>query len=69
MTSYVPQVIRVWRTRETHDLSYGMFTLLVSASALWVGYGVLAHEWPVIVPNTGCLILSGMILIGKIKFR
>ncbi|MDQ2891025.1 MAG: SemiSWEET transporter [Gemmatimonadota bacterium] len=68
MVSYVPQVIRVWRTRQTRDLSYGMFALLVTASALWVGYGILSHQWPVIIPNTGCLVLSLAILIGKFAY-
>ncbi len=68
MTSYVPQVIRVYRTRQTRDLSYGMFGLLVTASAFWVLYGVLSGQWPVIVPNAGCLILSLAILGGKILY-
>lgn len=68
MTSYVPQVVRVWRTRQTKDLSYGMFALLVTASALWVIYGALNRQWPVILPNVGCLILSLAILVGKIKY-
>lgn len=68
MTSYVPQVVRVWRTRKTKDLSYGMFALLVTASALWVVYGTLTRQWPVILPNVGCLVLSLAILIGKITY-
>ncbi|MGI8510826.1 MAG: SemiSWEET family sugar transporter [Gemmatimonadaceae bacterium] len=68
MTSYVPQVVRVWRTRQTKDLSYGMFALLVTASALWVIYGALNRQWPVILPNVGCLILSLAILVGKIAY-
>lgn len=68
MTSYVPQVVRVWRTRRTKDLSYGMFALLVTASALWVVYGTLTRQWPVILPNVGCLVLSLAILIGKITY-
>ncbi|HET6321137.1 MAG TPA: PQ-loop domain-containing transporter [Hyphomicrobium sp.] len=27
--AYVPQVVKTWRTRSTHDLSFGMFALLV----------------------------------------
>lgn len=67
--SYFPQVLRVWRTRQTRDLSYGMFALLVTASVLWVVYGVLSIQWPVIIPNVCVLILSLSILIGKIRYR
>lgn len=68
MTSYMPQVVRVWRTRETRDLSHGMYVLVVTASVLWVVYGVLSDQWPVIVPNAGCLVLGLAILIGKIAY-
>lgn len=36
VTSFLPQVIRTWRTKRTTDLSLGMFALLVTASTLWV---------------------------------
>lgn len=67
--SYVPQVVRVWKTRETKDLSYGMFALLVTASVLWITYGVMSTQWPVIATNVGCGVLNVAILAAKVKFR
>ena len=69
VASYVPQVVRVWRTKETKDLSYGMFGMLVSAAALWITYGMLSEQWPVIATNVGCGLLNVAILAAKIRFH
>ena len=36
--SFVPQVVRTWRTRRTGDLSFGMFALLATSGSLWMLY-------------------------------
>ena len=46
VASFLPQVIRTWRTRHTRDLSLGMFALLVTASTLWIIYGIVIGNWP-----------------------
>ena len=69
VASYVPQVVRAWRTKETKDLSYGMFGMLVTAAALWIGYGLLSDQWPVIATNVGCGLLNVAILAAKIRYR
>jgi MtN3 and saliva related transmembrane protein len=46
VVSFLPQVIRTWQTRRTGDLHLGMFALLVTASALWIVYGVIIGSWP-----------------------
>jgi MtN3 and saliva related transmembrane protein len=62
MTSFVPQAVRIARTRETGDLSPYAYALTVTGFALWVGYGVVLREWPIIVTNTVCGLLATYIL-------
>jgi uncharacterized protein with PQ loop repeat len=45
-----------------------MFTLLVTASTLWVIYGVIIGSWPVILTNVGMVVLNGSLAIAKLKF-
>lgn len=66
--SFLPQVIRTWRTRRTHDLSLGMFALLVTASSLWIIYGIVIDDWPVILTNLGMVALNGAIGVAKLRF-
>jgi MtN3 and saliva related transmembrane protein len=65
--AYVPQVLRVWRTRSTQDISLKMFLVLVTGLALWLTFGVLKGEWPIMLANGVTLILAGLILLFKLK--
>jgi len=56
--SFLPQVMRAWRTKQTRDLSMSMFALLVTSGSLWVVYGVINRDWPVIATNSGMVALS-----------
>lgn len=68
VASFMPQVVRTWRTRKTKDLSLGMFALLITAGALWITYGVLSSDWPVIITNAGMVVLNCAILAAKLRF-
>jgi len=66
-SAYVPQVIRVWRTRSTKDISLRMFLVLVTGISLWLVYGLWRGEIPLIVANGITLMLASTILYFKIK--
>lgn len=68
VVSFLPQVVRTWRSRRTGDLSLGMFSLLVTASTLWIIYGFIIHDWPVIVTNLGMVVLNGSIGVAKVRY-
>ncbi len=66
-TAYVPQVLKVWRTRATGDISLKMFLVLVTGLALWLTYGIHRGEMPLIVANSITLCLAGTIRAFKLK--
>lgn len=66
--SFLPQVIRTWKTKQARDLSLGMFALLVTASSLWILYGVIIESWPVIVTNVGMVVLNGALATAKLRY-
>jgi MtN3 and saliva related transmembrane protein len=65
--AYVPQVLKVWRTRATQDISLKMFLVLVMGLVLWLTYGVWKGEWPLILANGVTLMLASTILFFKFK--
>ena len=67
--SLIPQVLRVWRTKQTKDLSIRTFLLLIAAGILWIVYGVMASDWPVIATNGGMVALNGAILGAKLIYK
>ncbi len=67
--AYVPQVLRVWRTRSTQDISLKMFLVLVAGLILWLVYGFWKGEIPLIAANGVTLALASTILYFKIRNR
>jgi MtN3 and saliva related transmembrane protein len=67
--SFLPQVIRAWRTRQTRDLSMGMFALLVLSGVLWMLYGAVTRDWPVVVTNAGMVALNGALVAAKLRYK
>lgn len=64
MSSFVPQVLKTWRTRSAADLSVGMYALLTTGAALWLAYGVLIADLPVIVTN---LVTLALLLVVDVQ--
>ena len=64
--SFVPQAWKIIRTRNTSGISTGMYAMTVAGFLLWLGYGLLRGEWPLIVPNAICLFASSFILAMKL---
>ena len=68
VASFLPQVVRAWRTRQTRDLSLTMFALLITACSLWVVYGILTRSWPVIATNGGMVLLNAALAAAKVRY-
>jgi MtN3 and saliva related transmembrane protein len=65
--SFVPQAVLTLRTRDTRGISLGMYSAFTLGVALWLVYGWLLGEWPIIVANTVTLALAATILVTKIR--
>jgi MtN3 and saliva related transmembrane protein len=65
--AFVPQALRVWRTRSARDISLWMYLVFVTGVALWLIYGVLIGSVPVILANVVTFALALFILIVKIR--
>ena len=64
--SFVPQAWKIIRTRDTSGLSARMYAVTVTGFSLWLAYGIMLGEWPLIVTNAVCLALSAFILAMRI---
>jgi MtN3 and saliva related transmembrane protein len=69
VTSFVPQVWKIFKTGNTAAISVKMYTLTVTGFALWTAFGILRVEWPIILTNAICFCLSGLILIKTISAK
>jgi len=69
MTSFTPQAWKIIKTRDTNSISAPMYALTVVGFALWLAFGLLKTDWPIIIPNGVCLFLSAFILLMKLLPR
>lgn len=68
MTSFAPQLIKIWREKDASSVSLRMYMVTVTGFAFWIAYGVLIGAWPVIGANTVCLLMSAAILALRLRY-
>jgi MtN3 and saliva related transmembrane protein len=64
--SFAPQAWKIIRTRDTSAISSLTYSFTVAGFVFWFAYGILLLEWPLIVTNGICLLLSAFILTMKV---
>ena len=67
VSAFLPQAWKVLKTRDTKDLSAGMWILETIGFVLWIWYGVKVGALPIIIPNAICSVLAAFILTMKLK--
>ena len=65
--AYIPQAVKVYKTKKTNDISVHMFILISTGVLLWLVYGIILASIPMIIANTLTFILSLYIFIMKIR--
>jgi MtN3 and saliva related transmembrane protein len=66
--SFLPQVLRIVRTRSAQDISWAMFGVFAAGTTLWIVWGSLQRALPVIVANSVTLALTFVILALKWRY-
>ena len=67
--SFLPQAIKVIKTRQTKDLSLVMYAVFTLGVFLWLLYGILVNDVPLIIANSITIIFAATILIMKIRYK
>jgi MtN3 and saliva related transmembrane protein len=67
--AFLPQVIKTWKSGSAKDLSLGMFSFFCFGVLLWLIYGIIINDVPVIVANLFTLILASSLLFFKLRYK
>ncbi len=67
--SMIPQLIKVIREKNVQDLSWVMILVLICGLSLWVWYGIIQKELPIILSNAFAVIVNVTLLTFYILFR
>ncbi|HET8886356.1 MAG TPA: SemiSWEET transporter [Salinimicrobium sp.] len=64
----VPQLIKAYKTKEAEDVSLKMFLVLLTGLSLWVVYGIIKKDFPIIITNSIAVILNSLMLYFIFKY-
>jgi MtN3 and saliva related transmembrane protein len=67
--AFVPQALKVWKTKSTKDISLYMFIIFTIGVFSWLLYGIIISDLPIMLANGVTLILSLFILGFKLKYK
>ncbi len=65
----VPQLVKVLREKNVENLSKVMLCVLILGVSLWVVYGVLKSEWPIILSNAFSVAVNSTLLLCCFLFE
>lgn len=69
VVSLIPQIIKSWKTKSTKDLSLVRYLVYVSGVVMWLVYGIVINNGPMIVMNTINLTLASSVVYLKLKYK
>ena len=67
--TFLPQVIKIWKTKSAKDLSMGTVLFLVLNVSLWLLYGILTNLYPIIITNGIVLSMVFIMVYFKLTFK
>ena len=65
--SFVPQVLKTWRTRSAEDLSWLMLATHILGLSLWLAYGIALHAAPIVAANAVGVLLDVILIVLKLR--
>lgn len=68
-SSLIPQVIKTIREKKAEDVSLGMLFVLQAGIVLWIVYGVMRDDLPLIVTNSFSLLVNIVMVILGFKYK
>lgn len=66
---WIPQAVLVWKTKDTKSLSLVTNLMFLATVTLWLIYGLLIVDWPLIIANLVSTTAMVSIVAAKLKFK
>ena len=67
--TFLPQVIKIWKTKSAKDLSMMTLFFLILNVSLWLTYGLLKTDFPLIITHSIVLTMILIMVYFKLKFK
>ncbi len=67
--SFLPQVIKTYKSRSAKDISLGMYLIFSTGVACWLIHGLGVNSMPIILANIVVFGLALAMLLMKLRFK
>lgn len=67
--SQLPQLIKTIKEKEAKSLALGMMITLLIGLALWIWYGILQKDTPIVITNIFSVVVNLLLLFFSIKYK
>ena len=67
--SLLPQLIKTIKEKNGGDISYIMLAILLIGLGLWIWYGILKEDFPIIITNSISFVLNILVIFFNIYYR
>lgn len=67
--TFLPQVLKTWKTKSAKDVSLAMFVIALSNQVLWLAFGILREDPVIIVTNAVMLVMTSIMIALKLKYN
>lgn len=64
-SSFFPQVVKIWKTKQTKDISTTMYIAMLIGIVFWLYYGLAIDSLAIIAAN----IISGLLVLFVLVFK
>ena len=67
--TFLPQVLKTWKTKSAKDVSLAMFLIALTNQILWLAFGILRDDPVIIITNALMLLMTSLMIILKLKYN
>lgn len=67
--SLLPQLIKIIKEQKAEDISFVMLIILLAGLGLWIGYGIMKKDYPIIITNSFSFVVNTLIIFFAFKYK
>ena len=67
--SLLPQLVKLLKHKKAEDISLFYLVILFIGLGMWIWYGVLREDAPIMITNGFSLVINGIIIVLGIKYK
>lgn len=67
--TFLPQVLKTWKTKSAKDVSLAMFLIALTNQIMWLAFGILRDDPVIIITNALMLLMTSLMIILKLKYN